>query len=404
VIEESVRTPLVSRRAQSAPASPIRKLAPFADGARARGVSVLHLNIGQPDFPTPGAILDAVHHFPASVLAYAPSPGLPEARTAWSEYFRIQGFVVPEEEVLVTIGGSEAIQFAIAAVADPGDNILVFEPTYTNYCGFAANTSVQLKPVALDPMTGYSLPPMDYIEREIDGRTRAILLCNPNNPTGSVYDAAVMRDFLALAERHGLFLIVDEVYREFVYDGRAQTSILSLAPRSPHVIMVDSVSKRFNACGARVGCFTSANKDVFQGAVRMAQARLSAPTVEQLAVIPLLTDPLPYTVPLVADYQARRDAVLAHLQAISGARYSEPEGAFYTVLRLPIDDSELFARWLLESFSDCGETVFVAPMPGFYISSGKGRDEVRLAFVLELNRLARAAELLRLGVEQYSGR
>jgi aspartate aminotransferase len=404
VIEDSVRTPLVSRRAQSAPASPIRKLSPFADTARARGVSVLHLNIGQPDFPTPSTILDAVHQFPASVLAYAPSPGLPEARAAWSAYYKVQGFEVPEEEVLVTIGGSEAIQFAIAAVADPGDNILVFEPTYTNYCGFAANTSVRLKPIALDPLAGYSLPSIESIERAIDDRTRAILLCNPNNPTGSVYDAGIMRVFLALAERHGLFLIVDEVYREFVYDGRVQTSILSLAPRSPHVIMVDSVSKRFNACGARVGCFTTANKDAFQGAVRMAQARLSAPTVEQLAVIPLLIDPLPYTVPLVADYQARRDAVLSHLRAIAGVHYSEPEGAFYTVVRLPIDNSESFARWLLESFSDRGETVFVAPMPGFYISSGKGRDEVRLAFVLELNRLARAAELLRLGVEQYSGR
>ena len=399
-----MRTPPVSRRALSAPASPIRKLSPFADAARARGVTVFHLNIGQPDFPTPRAILDAVHSFPASVLAYAPSPGLPEARAAWSAYYKIQGFEVPDEEVLVTIGGSEAIQFAIAAVADPGDNILVFEPTYTNYCGFSANTSVLLKPIALDPADGYSLPPMELIERAIDDRTRAILLCNPNNPTGSVYDAATMRAFVSLVERHGLFLIVDEVYREFVYDGRPRTSVLSLAPRSPHVIMVDSVSKRFNACGTRVGCFTTANKDVFQGAVRMAQARLSAPTLEQLAVVPLLTDPLPYTVPLVADYQERRDAVMPRLKAIPGADYSEPEGAFYMVLRLPIDDSESFALWLLESFSDQGETVFVAPMPGFYLTPGKGRNEVRLAFVLEVSRLARAAELLRLGVEQYGRR
>ncbi|MGH2347597.1 MAG: aminotransferase class I/II-fold pyridoxal phosphate-dependent enzyme, partial [Chloroflexota bacterium] len=304
MIEKSVRTPPASRRARSAPASPIRKLTPFADAARARGIAVLQLNIGQPDFPTPPAILDAVRQFPSAVLSYAPSPGLAEARAAWSAYYRIQGFEVPEDEVLVTIGGSEAIQFAIGTVADPGDNILVFEPTYTNYCGFAAGTSVVLKPIALDATTGYSLPPMEVIERAIDGRTRAILLCNPNNPTGSVYDAPRMGEFIGLVERHGLFLIVDEVYREFVYDGRPGTSVLALAPRSPHVIMVDSVSKRFNACGARVGCFTTANKDVFQGTIRLAQARLSAPTVEQLAVTPLLNDPLPYTVPLVADYQA----------------------------------------------------------------------------------------------------
>jgi aspartate aminotransferase len=342
-----------------------------------------------------------VRAFPRSVLAYAPSPGLPEARAAWSRYYQAQGFEVPEDEVLVTIGGSEAIQFAIAAVADPGDNILVFEPTYTNYVGFAAGTSVELKPIALDAANGYALPPLEAVARAIDPRTRAILLCNPNNPTGSVYDASTMSAFVALAERHGLFLIVDEVYREFVYDGRPRVSVLALAPRSPHVIMVDSVSKRFNACGARVGCFTTANQDVFQGATRLAQARLSAPTVEQLAVIPMLLDPLPYTIPLVVDYQGRRDAVMRHLRAIPGARYSEPQGAFYMVVRLPVEDSEMFARWLLESFSDHGETVFVAPMPGFYVTAGKGRDEVRLAFVLEEAKLARAAALLRLGVEQY---
>ncbi len=391
-----------SRRAQAAPASPIRKLSPVADAARARGVSVLQLNIGQPDFDTPASVLDAVRSFDRHVLAYAPSQGLPEARAAWSAYYSTHGLDVPADQVMVTIGGSEAIMFAIASVADPGDNVLVCEPTYTNYCGFAAATSVALKPVTLEASTGYALPPMQVIEQAIDGKTRAILLCNPNNPTGSVYDEATMAAFLEMAERRGLFLIVDEVYREFVYDGRVHTSILSLAPRSSHVIMVDSVSKRFNACGARVGCFTTANHDVFQGALRLAQARLSAPTVEQLAVVPLLRDPLPYTVPLAAGYQRRRDAVMRHLREIPQASYSEPEGAFYTVVRLPIDNSERFARWLLESFSDAGETVFVAPMPGFYISPGLGQNEVRLAFVLDETKLARAAALLRLGVERYA--
>jgi aspartate aminotransferase len=394
----------ISRRARLAPASPIRKLAPLADVARSRGILVHHLNIGQPDFPTPAAILDAVHAFGQPVLAYAPSLGLPEARQAWSAFYALQGLDIPTECLLVTIGGSEAILFAMMAVADPGDNILVFEPTYTNYCGFAAAASVTLNAVSLDPEARYALPPLEVVEQAIDPRTRALLICNPNNPTGSVYDAAIMENFVALAERRGIFLIVDEAYREFVFDGRSPTSVFAIDPRAPHVILVDSVSKRFNACGARVGCLATFNTEVFQGVFRLAQARLSAPTVEQLAVIPLLHDPLPYTVPLVLDYQRRRSTVLQALKTLPGARYSEPEGAFYTVVRLPVDDSEAFARWMLESFSDGGETVFVAPMPGFYVTPGLGQQEVRLAFVLEEARLARATTLLALGVEEYTRR
>jgi aspartate aminotransferase len=393
-----------SQRARLAPASPIRKLTPFADSARARGIKVYHLNIGQPDFASPNQVLDAIRHFDSNVLAYAPSQGLPESREAWSAYYAAHGLDISPDRILVTIGGSEAILFAIAAVADPGENVLVFEPTYTNYCGFAAATSVKLKAVALDASAGYALPPMSAIEAAIDPATRAILLCNPNNPTGSVYDLSTLQAFVELAERRGIFLIVDEVYREFVYDGADYANIYDIAPDSPNVIMVDSVSKRFNVCGARIGCFTTTNQEIFQGALRLAQARLSAPTVEQLAMVPLLRDPLTYTGPLVLDYQRRRDAAMNHLRAIPNLRYSEPQGAFYMVLSLPIDDSETFARWMLESFSNNGETVFVAPMPGFYVSPGMGADEVRLAFVLDETRLARAAELLRLGVEQYAMR
>jgi aspartate aminotransferase len=385
-----------------APASPIRKLAPLAESARARGITVHQLNIGQPDFHSPDAVLDAIRQFDRKVLAYAPSPGLPEAREAWSAYYAAHDLDVPAERILVTIGGSEALLFAIASVADPGDNILVFEPTYTNYCGFAATTSVTLKAISLNADTGYALPAMSDIEAAIDPSTRAILLCNPNNPTGSVYGRKTLEAFVELAERHDIFLIVDEVYREFVYDDADFANILHVAPRSPHVIMVDSVSKRFNACGARVGCLTTINTDVFQGALRLAQARLSAPTVEQIAMAPLLRNPIPYTTALVADYKRRRDAAMEHLQIIPGIRYGEPRGAFYIVLRLPIRDSEAFARWMLESFSDNAETVFVAPMPGFYITPGMGTDEVRLAFVLDEKRLARAASLLRIGVEQYA--
>jgi aspartate aminotransferase len=385
-----------------APASPIRKLTPFADAARERGITVHQLNIGQPDFPSPDVVLDTIRHFDRQVLAYAPSAGLPEAREAWSSYYAAQKLDVPADRILVTVGGSEALLFAIASVADPGDNVLVFEPTYTNYCGFAAATSVNLKAIPLDAATGYALPSIDVIEAAIDSSTRAILLCNPNNPTGSVYGRDTLRSFVEVVERRDIFLIVDEVYREFVYDAADYANILDVAPRSPNVIMVDSVSKRFNACGARVGCLTTLNGEVFQGALRLAQARLSAPTVEQIAMAPLLRDPLAYTGALVADYKRRRDAAMTHLQAIPGIRYGEPRGAFYMVLHLPIDDSEAFARWMLESFDDHGETVFVAPMPGFYITPGKGLAEVRLAFVLDEIRLARAASLLRTAVERYT--
>jgi aspartate aminotransferase len=404
-VSKSLPTTLtISRRAGLAPASPIRKLAPYAEAAKARGITVRHLNIGQPDFETPPAVLDAITGFSGKVLAYAPSEGLPESRQAWSDYFAAQALDIPAERILVTVGGSEAIMFAIAVVADPGESVLVLEPTYANYCGFAANVSVRLQPVALDAATGYALPTMGEIEAALDTSTRAILLCNPNNPTGSVYDRAVMADFVALAERRGLFLIVDEAYREFVYDGTDYASVLAIAPRSPNVIVVDSTSKRFNACGARIGCLTTMNKDVYQSALRLAQARLSAPTVEQLALNPLLRDPLPYTKPLVEAYRRRRDAAMSHIRAIPGVGYSQPNGAFYTVVRLPLADSEDFARWMLETFSDQGETVFVAPMPGFYITPGLGFDEVRLAFVLEEARLRRACELLGLGVASYNQR
>ncbi len=388
-----------------APASPIRKLTPYADAAKARGITVYHLNIGQPDFSSPRAIMDAISGFGDSVLAYAPSQGLPAARQAWSDYYAAQGLDVPVDQILVTTGGSEAISFAIAAVADPGDNVLVFEPTYTNYCGFAAAASVSLRAVALDPDHGYAIPSPETVAGAIDDRTRAILLCNPNNPTGSVYDRRTMKAYLALAESMGLFLIVDEAYREFLYDRSIDyANVLAIGPRSQHLIMVDSTSKRFNVCGARVGCLVSPNPAIVDAALRFAQARLSVATVEQLAVVPLLRDPLPYTTQLVADYLKRRDVVLRLVRALPGAGYSEPQGAFYMVVKLPVDDSESFARWMLETFSHNGETVFVAPMAGFYVSAGKGTDEVRLAFVLEEGRLARAVELLHLGLAGYLSR
>jgi len=396
------RLPVVSMRGRMAPASPIRKLMPFATAAKARGVHIHHLNIGQPDFATPAPIRDEIRGFDHQTIAYAPSQGLPEAVRAWGSYYaRACGVAVPDEQLLVTAGGSEAIIFAIMAVADPGDEILVFDPSYTNYIGFAGMAGVSARAVMLRPDDGYALPSAETIAAAVTDRTRAILFCNPNNPTGAVYSEADLRLLLDVCAQRGLFLIVDEVYRELVFDGRPQTSLLSIPGAMERAIVVDSVSKRFNACGARIGCLTSANEEVMGAALRFAQARLAAPTVEQLALVPLLSDPLPYTAPLAGAYERRRDAALAALAALPDVTGSRPQGAFYSILTLPVADGEDFARWMLEHFALDGETVMVAPLEGFYVTPGHGRSEVRLAFVLDEERIARAAHVLGAGLEAY---
>src|ERR687883_1699736 len=353
-IDATPRLPAASRRGRAAPASPIRKLMPAAHAVMARGIRIHHLNIGQPDFATPEPIRAAITGFALQTVAYAPSQGLPEAITAWTTYYRQTcGVALPAEQVLVTAGGSEAGIFAMMAVADPGDEILVFDPSYTNYCGFAVMAGVTLRSLLLQAADGYALPPAATIAAAITPRTRAIVLCNPSNPTGAVYDERDVRMLLDVAEHKGIALIVDEVYREIVFDG-------------------------------------------------FAQARLSAPAVEQLALVPLLSDPLPYTATLAAEYERRRDAVLAALSALPGITHSRPHGAFYLILGLPVADGEDFARWMLEHFSVDGETVMVAPLEGFYVMPGHGRNAVRLAFVLDEERLARAVRILGAGLEAYA--
>jgi len=396
------RLPVASTRGRRAPASPIRKLTPFADAARARGVHIHHLNIGQPNFATPAPIRETIAAFDQQTIAYAPSQGLAETVAAWGAYYRQAcGVDIPTEQLLVTVGGSEAVAFALMAVADPGDEVLVFDPSYTNYTGFAALAGVNLRALMLDPSDGYALPPAARIAAAITERTRAILLCNPNNPTGAVYGEDDLRLLLDVAERHGIFLLVDEVYRELVFDGLPQTTVLSIPGAMERSVVMDSVSKRFNACGARVGCLTSANAEVMGAMLRFAQARLSAPTVEQLAVVPLLSDPLSYTSTLAAEYERRRDAAVAALGSIPGITYSRPRGAFYIILGLPVADGEDFARWMLESFALDDETVMVAPLEGFYVTPGHGRSEARLAFVLDEDRLARSVEVLGAGLARY---
>ena len=398
------RRPGVSQRALQAPPSPIRMLAPYAVAAARRGIRVYHLNIGQPDFETPVALRRAIAEFSEPTIAYAPSQGLPSVLTAWRRYYEAWDMLLDEEEIIVTAGGSEAIIFAMMCVADPGDEVIVFDPSYTNYCGFAAAAAVRLVPIALQLADGFHLPSANTIATAISPRTRAILICNPNNPTGSVYTRDELQAVLDVAERHNLFVITDEVYRELVFEGHTYTGMLALPDAATRTILVDSVSKRFNACGVRIGCLATHNADVRRVALHLAQARLSVPTVEQLAVVPLLEDALSYTRPLAAAYQARRDAAVAALKRIPGVSFTMPEGAFYMIVALPVDDAERFARWLLEEFSHEGETVMVAPLRGFYVTPGQGTQAVRLAFVLAEDALSRAVEVLGQALAVYPGR
>lgn len=392
-----------STRAREALPSPIRKLTPLATRARAEGVQIYHLNIGQPDILTPSVLMDGIRRYEELLLPYAPSQGLPETVSAWQRYYANLGIELEESQILVTTGGSEALLFAMMAVADPGDEIVVFEPTYANYFGFARMTSIDMVPVTLSGQDGYHLPPAADIEACITPRTRALLFTTPGNPTGTVYSYAELEMLSDLAARHGLFLISDETYREIVFSGPRDMSMLKVAATAEQTILVDSVSKRFSATGARIGCVATPHAGVMEGMMRFAQARLAAPTVEQQAVIPLLRDSQRYTDPLVDTYRGRRDVIFRALQAIPGARARRPEGAFYILAELPIDDGERFASWLLTDFRWDGETVMISPGDGFYLTPGLGRQEVRFAFVLEEEALERAMNILREALRVYPG-
>jgi aspartate aminotransferase len=393
-----------SARAREALPSPIRKLSPLAERAKAEGVHVYHLNIGQPDILTPPALMQGIREYAGEILPYAPSQGLPETVDAWREYYANHGIQLERNQLLVTTGGSEALLFAMMAVGDPGDEIIVFEPTYANYFGFARMTNIDIVPVTLGPEDGYHLPSAPEIEQRITPRTRALLYTSPGNPTGTVYSYSEIERLAATAERHGLFLIADETYREIVFEGDRSMSALKLQHAAEHTIVVDSVSKRFSATGARIGCITSRNAGVMDGVLRFAQARLSAPTVEQVAMVPLLKDSRSITDPLAETYRHRRDVVYEALARITGVRVSRPEGAFYILAVLPIDDGERFASWLLSDFRLDGQTVMVSPGDGFYVTPGLGRQEIRFAFVLEERSLERAMTILGKALEVYPGR
>lgn len=392
-----------STRAREALPSPMRKLAPLANRAVAEGVHIYHLNIGQPDLPTPDSIMEGIHEFSGKQLPYAPSQGLEETVQAWRQYYAGVGLQFDTDQILVTSGGSEAIIFALMAVADPLDEVIVFEPTYANYFGFASMVFVRLVPVPTRPEDGYHLPPAADIEARITSRTRAIIVTNPGNPTGTVYSYHELGLISDIAAQHGLFVIADETYREIVFEGPRDMSMMKVPQTAEQTIIVDSLSKRFSATGARIGCLASRHAGVMSGALRFAQARLAVATVEQRAVVPLLRQPRAYTDELVEVYRRRRDVVYRALQQMPGVLVHRPEGAFYILAVLPIDDCERFASWLLTDFRLDGETLMVAPGEGFYVTPGAGRREVRFAFVLEEEALERAMVLLREALRVYPG-
>ncbi|MBI5709779.1 MAG: pyridoxal phosphate-dependent aminotransferase [Candidatus Eisenbacteria bacterium] len=394
----------LSRRAQVMPASPIRRLAPLAAEARRAGKTIYALNIGQPDIPTPRAILDRLRSYDAQYIPYGPSQGLPEFVEALRKYYAGAGLEVKAEEIFVTTAGSEAILFTLGALCDPGDQVIVFEPFYTNYNGFAAMMGVEPVPVTTRAEDGYHLPSRAAIEARIGPRTRAILICSPNNPTGTVYSDAEIEMLAAICRERGLTLVADEVYREFVYDGRKHRSVLTLPDLDQQLVVVDSVSKRYSLCGVRIGNIVCRNRAFMDAVLRFGQARLCPPTLGQVACAALTEVPPGYTAGVIAEYQKRRDIVCDALAGVPGVLARRPEGAFYLSPRLPVDDANGFAEFLLRDFALDGETVMVAPLDGFYATPGLGRDEVRIAYVLEETKLRRAMEVFTAALAAYPGK
>jgi aspartate aminotransferase len=391
----------ISHRGQTVQASPIRKFKPYADAALKAGVKVYFLNIGDPDILTPKPILDAVRGFNDPILSYGPAQGFLELREAIAGYFN--GYKIPltAENVVITVGGSEAILFTFATVGDPGDEIIIPEPFYTNYNGYASLANLKIVPLTLRVEDGYRLPSAKEIEAKITPRTKAVLLCSPNNPTGTVYSAEELERVVAICAKRDLFLIGDEVYKEFVYDGLTHKSILEYEQVKDRVIVVDSISKRFSCCGARIGAAITRNETVYQSILRFAQARLCPPSIEQKAAIAAYKMGLGYFEPVREEYQRRRDVLYEGLKSIPGVVVQKPQGAFYMSVRLPIKDSEKFVLFMLNDFRLGNETVMVAPESGFYSTPGKGLDEIRMAYVINEEDIKRALVIFKAGLEKY---
>ncbi len=395
--------PTISQRGQLMPPSPIRKLVPFAEAAKKRGTKVFHLNIGQPDIATPQAMMDAVRNIDFRVLEYSHSAGNESYRQKLTEYYKTVGINITASEIIVTTGGSEAILFGMLACLDPGDEVIIPEPFYANYNGFAIAAGVKVVPVTSYIDNGFALPPISELEKKITPRTKAIIICNPNNPTGYLYTAEEMEQLRDLLLRYPLFLFSDEAYREFCYDG-TQISAMHLKGVEDQVILMDTISKRYSACGARLGALVTKNKAVLDAAMKLAQARLSPPSFAQIAAEAAIDLPADYFEETRQEYCNRRDLLVARLNAMPGVYCPCPGGAFYAIARLPIDDSDLFCQWLLESFSHEGATVMLAPATGFYGTPGLGKQEVRLAYVLNSESINQAMDCLEKALEVYPGR
>ncbi|MBN2746778.1 MAG: pyridoxal phosphate-dependent aminotransferase [Bacteroidales bacterium] len=396
--------PQISQKGQMMPESPIRKLVPFADAAKARGIKVYHLNIGQPDIETPEIALNAVRNFSGNVVEYSHSAGILSYRKKLCSYYETVGINITPDDIIVGTGASEAILFAMQSTMDEGDEIIIPEPFYANYNGFAINSGIKVVPIPSFIEDGFALPPIAEFEKAITNKTKAILLCNPNNPTGYLYSREELEVVKEIVLKHDLFLISDEVYREFVYDGHEHFSVMNLDGLENHVILIDSVSKRYSACGFRIGAMISRNKEVMSTAMKFAQARLSPPTFGQIAAEAAIDTAESYFVKVMDEYLQRRNIVYQKINAIEGAFCPNPKGAFYAVARLPIDNSDKFCRWMLEEFEFEGATVMMAPATGFYATKGRGMDEVRISYVLNVNDLSKSMDVLKEALKVYPGR
>ena len=384
------------------PASPIRKLVPYAEAAKKRGIHVIHLNIGQPDIKTPKVALDAVRNHNIEVLEYSMTQGSEEYRQKIAAYYAKRDIFVDAEDIIVTTGGSEALAFTMGTIMDNDDEIIIPEPFYANYNGFATAAGVKVKPIASSIENNFALPPIAKFEELITPKTKAILICNPGNPTGYLYSKEEIKQLAALVKKHNLFLVADEVYREFTYDGRDHYSILQEEGLEENVVVVDSVSKRYSMCGARIGCLISKNTQVIATAMKFAQARLSPPTFAQIASEAALETPQEYFDDVIEEYVSRRNLLLTELNKLEGVKVATPQGAFYCVAELPIEDADHFAQWLLESFEVDGKTVMVAPAAGFYATPGLGKNQIRIAYVLEKEQLVKAVQILGKALTEYN--
>jgi aspartate aminotransferase len=394
--------PKVSIKGQQMPESPIRKLVPFAEIAKKKGNKVYHLNIGQPDIKTPDVALQAVKNADIKVLEYSHSAGFESYRTKLSQYYKNHGLPIDTQDIIITTGGSEALLFAMGSTMDVNDEIIIPEPFYANYNGFSTASGVKVVPVISGIETGFALPPIEAFEKLITPKTKAILICNPGNPTGYLYSQEEILKLAEIVKKHDLFLIADEVYREFIYDGDKHYSVMNVPGLEEHAIMIDSVSKRYSMCGARIGCIVSKNKEVMATAMKFAQARLSPPTYAQIASEAALETPQSYFDDVISEYKDRRDTLISELNKIEGVKVATPKGAFYCIAKLPIDNADKFAQWLLESYDLNGETVMVAPAAGFYSTPNIGLDEVRIAYVLKKDDLIKSVQILKEAILQYN--